>query len=561
MAVGPKGIDVRQTLSGKLVFRASLKDSAGAKLTTGTTTIYLYEVQDDGTLKSYDFSDNTFKTTALTTETGAMTHRTGNNSTTNTGVWTYALSTVTGFTVGGPYIVVVSNAGASPPQQEREFQFGGDEGDVLVNAAGNHQVDLVKIDNQATNGNNATLFLKQLNINNNAGNALLALSSGGNGHGIAATGQGAGHGISAVGGATGNGFRPSGVIGINASGSAGAGILGAGTGANPGARFTAGLTGNGVDIVGGGTSGHGINITTTDGNGIFGTIAGAAKFLINGTIALTGNIIGLINGNAVAGDAMTLTAAYNAAKTAAQPGDAMTLTAAERTATGARLEAMILDEADATALLQAIATKVEQFLINEGDANATLAAIAAAVRTNLTAELARIDVVLSSRLSTAGYTVPPTAVQNATQARTELTPELARILLALPAFVPGNTNGVPRVSDLPTAAGIAAASAAQVTTDHGVGSYQRNTEPDNAGIASIIDQLVTAIGEPGQGDLPVSAGRMAKLDYCYKILRNKAVQSPTSQDIYNDAGTVVDHKRPITVVGSDVTLGKVVSGP
>lgn len=331
--------------------------------------------------------------------------------------------------------------------------------DAMILGTDNLQIDMIQIDGLATNGNNATLFLKQLNLNNNAGNALLALSTGGNGHGIAATGQGAGHGISATGGATGNGFRPSGVIGINASGSAGAGILGAGTGANPGARFTAGLTGNGVDIVGGGTSGHGINISTTDGNGIFGTIAGAAKFLVNGTIALIGNITGLVTGNAVAGDAMTLTAG-------------------ERTATANVLEAAILNEGDATALLAAIAAKVEAFLINEGDANATLAAIAAAVRTNLATELARIDVVLSTRLPTSGYTAPSSLAailagisgdhgaglytRNTEPDNASILATNNRVLLALPAFAPGSTQGVATTNSILVG----------ITGEHGAGSYQ-----------------------------------------------------------------------------------------
>jgi hypothetical protein len=141
MAIAPKGISVRQTGS-QLVFRASLKDSSGIKVTSGTTTLYVYEYQSDGTLKSYDFDDNTFKTTALTTETASMTHRTGNNSTTNTGVWTYSLGTVTGFTSGGVYLAIVSNSSATPPQQEREFQYGGDEGDLLVTAGSTGQAYL-----------------------------------------------------------------------------------------------------------------------------------------------------------------------------------------------------------------------------------------------------------------------------------------------------------------------------------------------------------------------------------------------------------------------------------
>ena len=122
-----RGIDIRES-SGQIVFRASLKSSAGAKVATGTTEIRLYEVQDNGALKTYDFSDDTFKTTACTDDEQEMTHRAANNGSVDTGLWTYVLSTLTGFTVGGVYVVQVTNSGASPESQEREFQFGGVEG-------------------------------------------------------------------------------------------------------------------------------------------------------------------------------------------------------------------------------------------------------------------------------------------------------------------------------------------------------------------------------------------------------------------------------------------------
>lgn len=66
----------------------------------------------------------------------------------------------------------------------------------------------------------------------------------------------------------------------------------------------------------------------------------------------------------------------------------------------AAVEAAILNEGDATALLAAIAAKVEEFLINDGDATATIAAIATAcnsaivagtVGTNITAIKAKTD--------------------------------------------------------------------------------------------------------------------------------------------------------------------------
>jgi len=126
-----KGIDVRQT-GDRLIFRAFLQDSDGALVTSGTTTLKLYELQDDGTLKSYDFDDNTFKTTALTTETAAMTHQQGNNGATDTGLWTCALTTLAGFTAGNIYFAMVTNAGAGPTDQLREFQFGSAQGDLVV---------------------------------------------------------------------------------------------------------------------------------------------------------------------------------------------------------------------------------------------------------------------------------------------------------------------------------------------------------------------------------------------------------------------------------------------
>lgn len=117
------GIDIRAA-SGGLLFRAFLQDSVGAILATGTTTLRLYELQTDGSLKSYDFTGDTFKTTALTAPTLALTHRTGNNTTYSTGIWSVALTTLTGFTAGSIYFAEINNAGASPPDQVREFQYG-----------------------------------------------------------------------------------------------------------------------------------------------------------------------------------------------------------------------------------------------------------------------------------------------------------------------------------------------------------------------------------------------------------------------------------------------------
>jgi len=177
-----------------------------------------------------------------------------------------------------------------------------------------------EIDGALTAGNNATLYLKQLNIVNNSGDAVVANSTGGNGDGISASGNGTGHGLNVTAGATGNGIDINGGatsghgIDIDATGSsdlainAQAGVKIAGISgqhaldliggspseyainANGGARINAaagghglqidghttghavllnaGSTGNGIDINGGSTSGSGINVDATSGDAI-----------------------------------------------------------------------------------------------------------------------------------------------------------------------------------------------------------------------------------------------------------------------------------------------------
>lgn len=128
-----RGIDIRAD-SDRLVFRALLTDGAGNPLTSGTTELRLYELQDDGTLKVYDFADNTFKTTTPTDDEQTMAHQTVKDDAgadRDTGLWTLALATLTGFTRGRVYFAEVHHASAAPTRQVREFQCGGVEGDQV----------------------------------------------------------------------------------------------------------------------------------------------------------------------------------------------------------------------------------------------------------------------------------------------------------------------------------------------------------------------------------------------------------------------------------------------
>lgn len=128
-----RGIDVRDIDTG-MIFRAFLIDSTGAMVTAGTAYLSLFELQTDGTLKTFDWAAGagqyTFKAAGLNAggHQVAMTHRTGiqtGDAALNTGLWTVALTTLTGFTAGRTYIFSVYHASASPTTQGRQFQAGG----------------------------------------------------------------------------------------------------------------------------------------------------------------------------------------------------------------------------------------------------------------------------------------------------------------------------------------------------------------------------------------------------------------------------------------------------
>jgi hypothetical protein len=145
-STGIGGINVRQTSGGKLIFEAGLVDATGDIVTSGNALLYLYEAQDDGTFKSYDWNagQNIFRTVTLTDEnpSPAMAHQSGNNGATPTGIWTKVLSTVSGFTKGAVYVAMVKHTGASPIYQWRKFQYGSAEGDLTLDVNNYLKVDV-----------------------------------------------------------------------------------------------------------------------------------------------------------------------------------------------------------------------------------------------------------------------------------------------------------------------------------------------------------------------------------------------------------------------------------
>jgi len=138
---GIKGVDVLQT-STAIVFEAFLTVS-GAAFSAGPVYLRIAERQTDGTIKTYDFTSSTFKTSGMTSggQYASMTERTlldysGGDASLHVGLWTYALSTLSGFTTTATYYAVIVAAGTDTPLQIRKFQFGGAEGDMVVTMGG-----------------------------------------------------------------------------------------------------------------------------------------------------------------------------------------------------------------------------------------------------------------------------------------------------------------------------------------------------------------------------------------------------------------------------------------
>ncbi|HXC05790.1 MAG TPA: hypothetical protein VNZ86_13605 [Bacteroidia bacterium] len=172
--------------------------------------------------------------------------------------------------------------------------------------------NVVKINGSFTNGPNATLSLRQLNIVNSTGDAIIASSTGSNGNGINASGNGSGSGVLSSGGSTGQGIvaaggatSGSGIYAYAAGGgdgmhlvgaSNGNGINAAGNGSGNGVLGVGGGTGGGISGVGGATSGSGIFGTAT-GNGAGMSLTGVGQSSLSADQGISGPTAGLFDAN------------------------------------------------------------------------------------------------------------------------------------------------------------------------------------------------------------------------------------------------------------------------
>lgn len=158
--------------------------------------------------------------------------------------------------------------------------------------------NVLQINGLGTDGNNATLNLKKLNIVNSTGDAITATSTGSNGRGIIATGHGTSEGMKITGGTDGlacYGGAVPGAHGIRAqSGITGSGLFAGGKGVYAGisAYNTTAPTGGGpgmsIQSYDSSGSANGLDIATQGGKSIF---------LYEGVVPVLGSIAGNIEGN------------------------------------------------------------------------------------------------------------------------------------------------------------------------------------------------------------------------------------------------------------------------
>lgn len=154
--------------------------------------------------------------------------------------------------------------------------------------SGTVDANLVSIDGALTTGNNATLNLKQLNIQNSTGSAAIIKSTGSNGHGIDVAGNGSGHGIYVQAPGTGNGME---IVATNGNGINAVGDGGSGTGIR---AYGGASSGTGFRATSGATGGHGMIIQAlSNGNGLYCTAAGTDKHGIQADAGTSGHGIAL----------------------------------------------------------------------------------------------------------------------------------------------------------------------------------------------------------------------------------------------------------------------------
>lgn len=77
-----------------------------------------------------------------------------------------------------------------------------------------------------------------------------------------------------------------------------------------------------------------------------------------------------------------------------------------------------------------------------------------------------------------------------------------------------------------------------------------------------VDALATdTYAEPGQGAPAATTTLAVKINYLYKLMRNKLTQTSTTLSVFDDAGSTVDQKATVSDDGTTYTRGEIGTGP
>lgn len=98
----------------------------------------------------------------------------------------------------------------------------------------------------------------------------------------------------------------------------------------------------------------------------------------------------------------------------------------------------------------------------------------------------------------------------------------------------------------------------------GVGLTALASAANLATVDTVVDSILALLDdprtEPGQGAPPVNPDLATKVDYLFKLMRNRITQTSTELKVYADDGTTVDHKATVSDDGTTYDRSELATG-
>lgn len=217
--------------------------------------------------------------------------------------------------------------------------------------------------------------------------------------------------------------------------------------------------------------------------------------------------------------------------------------------------ATLIDTAEIGAAGAGLTALASQASVNDLPTNAELATALAAADDAVLAAIAALSTVVGTPAG-ASVSADVAAVKSDTAATLIDTAEIGAAGAGLTALASQAS-----VNDLPTNAELATALAtaddavlAAIAALNNLSAAQVNSE--------VVDALnVDAYSEPGQTAPPVSASLVTKVNYLYKLMRNRITQTSTQFTVYADDGLTVDQKAVVSDDGTTFDRAEIGAGP